>query len=198
MADAQKLPVLPADLTIEWLSSKLGHKVKSVENTRNIWGTASKLFYTITYEDGQEKEDTDKRPTHVCIKGVFDPETIAAQPWTVSLAVREADFFIKLAPTIKDDAVFPRAWWSGNNETQGIVIMDDLTKFGCTFPPEVASYPVEKVIKGVETLAGLHAKYWGKSQEDYPCKKISPSRILTISPRSPRFPRLPVLGVPGF
>ncbi|KAI9148887.1 hypothetical protein HJFPF1_10930 [Paramyrothecium foliicola] len=159
----EQLPVLPADLTPEWFSAKLGHKVKSVENTRNIWGTASKLFYTITYED----ESTDSRPTDVCIKGVFDPKTIAEQPWTVPLAIREADFFTKVAPTLSN-INYPNSWWSGKNETQGIVIMDDLTKHGCTFPPEVAEYSVEKVMSGVETLAGLHAQYWGQSQEDHP------------------------------
>ncbi|KAJ3550024.1 hypothetical protein NM208_g180 [Fusarium decemcellulare] len=76
----EQLPALPADFTPEWFSSKLGHKVKSVENTRNIWGTASKLFYTLTYED----ESTEERPQHICVKGVFDPDMIEKQPWTVS------------------------------------------------------------------------------------------------------------------
>jgi hypothetical protein len=163
----EKLPALPAELTPEWFGSKLGHKVKSVENTRNIWGTASKLFYTITYED--EAAAGVERPEHVCVKGVFDPKTIAEQPWTVSLAIREADFFSKIAPTL-ENVTFPRGWWSGNNDVQGIAIMDDLTKFGCDFPPEAAAYSVDKVMSGVESLAGLHAKYWGQSQEDHPCE----------------------------
>lgn len=94
-ASAEKLPALPSDITPEWLGAKLGHKIKSVENTRNIWGTASKLFYTITY-DHSSSED---RPEHVCVKGVFDPKMIEAQPWTVSLAQREAEFFSEIAPT---------------------------------------------------------------------------------------------------
>jgi hypothetical protein len=162
-----KLPQLPEELTPEWFGAVLGHKVKSVENTRNIWGTASKLFYHITYEDESSTAD---RPADVCVKGVFDPKTIEAQPWTVSLALREADFFSEIAPKIKDvpGATFPKGWWSGKNETQGIAIMDDLTKHGCTFPPEAADYTVDKVMSGVETLAGLHAQYWGQSQEDHP------------------------------
>ena len=161
----KKLPALPSDLTPEWLGAKLGHKIKSVENTRNIWGTASKLFYTITYED----ERSDERPTHICVKGVFDPKTIEAQPWTVSLAQREAEFFTKVAPTV-DHMVFPKGWWSGTSDKQGIAIMSDLVHEGCTFPAEVASYPFEMVMNGVEQLAGLHAKYWGQRQKDHPCK----------------------------
>lgn len=162
----EQLPAIPEDLTPEWLGAKLGHKIKSVENTRSIWGTGSKLFYTIAYEH----ESSDERPTHICIKGVFDPKMIEEQPWTVSLAQREAEFFAKLAPTV-NNMIFPKGWWSSTSDKQGISIMNDLTKEGCTFPPEVASYPVEKVMDGVGQLAGLHAQYWGQSQEDHPCKR---------------------------
>lgn len=161
----EQLPALPSDLTAEWFGAKLGHEVKSVENTRNIWGTASKLFYTITYEH----ESSEERPKHVCVKGVFDPKMIEAQPWTVSLAQREADFFTKVAPSVHH-MLFPKGWWSGTSEKQGIAIMNDLTSEGCTFPPEVAAYSVEQVKNGVEQLAGLHAQYWGQSQDDHPCK----------------------------
>lgn len=164
----KQLPVLPSDLTAEWLGAKLGHKIKSVENTRNIWGTASKLFYSITYE----YDSSNERPTHVCVKGVFDPKMIEAQPWTVSLAQREAEFFTKVAPDVKN-MIFPKGWWSGASDSQGIAIMNDLAEEGCTFPAEVASYPVEDVINGVEQLAGLHAQFWGQSQEDHPCKSAS-------------------------
>jgi hypothetical protein len=164
----EQLPTVPLDLTPEWLGVRLGHKIKSIDNTRNIWGTGSKLFYTITYEH----ESSSERPTHVCVKGVFDPAMIEAQPWTVSLAQREADFFSKVAPGLKN-MVFPRGWWSGTSDKQGIAIMDDLTTAGCTFAPEVASYSFEKVMNGVEQLAGLHAQYWGQSQEQHPCNEGS-------------------------
>ncbi|KAF3015279.1 hypothetical protein E8E14_006441 [Neopestalotiopsis sp. 37M] len=160
----ETLPTLPADITTEWLSSKLGHKVKSIENTSNIWGTASKLFYTITYEDDGNSSD---RPTYICIKGVFDPKMIEAQPWTVSLAQRESEFFSEVAPHVKN-MIFPTGWWAGKSEKQGIAIMSDLTKEGCSFAAEVASYPVEKVMNGVAQLASLHAQYWGQSQDDHP------------------------------
>lgn len=163
----EQLPTLPSDLTPQWFSAKLGHKIESVENTRNIWGTASKLFYTLTYENATEEE----RPAKICVKGVFDPKMIEAQPWTVSLAQREAEFFSKVAPNVSH-MIFPKGWWSGTDEKQGISIMNDLLSEGCTFPAEVASYSVDKVKNGVEQLAGLHAQYWGQSQEDHPCKNL--------------------------
>lgn len=164
---ADQLPALPEEVTAEWLGSKLGHKIKSVSLTRSIFGTASKLFFSIEYEN--EVADTASRPTHICVKGVFDPVMVASQPWTVSLAQREADFFFKIAPTIKHMG-YPRGWWGGTSDKQGIAIMSDLTHEGCTFPPDFASYPVEKVLDGAAQIAGLHAQFWGQSQEDFPCR----------------------------
>lgn len=181
----EELPVLPEGITPEWLGAKLGHKIKSLKNTRNIWGTASKLFYTVTFEDGNDADES--RPNHVCIKGVFSPEMVQQQPWTLSLAQREAEFFSKIAPTIQGDMIFPKSLWGGTSEKQGIAIMTDLVHEGCTFAPEVATYSVEKVKNGVEQLAGLHARYWGQSQEDHPCKMIPiplfyprPGRLLPL------------------
>ncbi|GKT85611.1 aminoglycoside phosphotransferase [Colletotrichum tofieldiae] len=191
----EQLPALPVDVTPEWLGSKLGHKIKSIENTHNIWGTGSKLFYTITYAD--ESSNHGDRPAHVCVKGVFSPEMIEAQPWTVSLAQREAEFFSKVAPNVKN-MIYPKGWWSGTSEKQGISVMSDLVQEGCTFPAEVASYPVEKVMNGVEQLAGLHAQYWGQSQEDHPWiwNNYDPAMKFMCTPwdevvRTPGRPQLP-------
>lgn len=167
----EELPVVPEGVTPEWLGAKIGHKIKSLECTRKIMGTGSKLFYTITYEDGNDADES--RPKHVCVKGVFSPEMVEQQPWTASLAQREADFFSRIAPSIQGRMLFPKSWWSGTSEKQGIAVMTDLVAHeGCTFAPEVANYSVEKVKNGVEQLAGLHAQYWGQSQEDHPCKTI--------------------------
>lgn len=162
----KQLPRLPAEVTAQWLGSKLGQEIKSVAMTRTIFGTGSKLFFSIEYAD--EVADPSVRPTHICVKGVFDPVFVAAEPWTLSLAQREADFFAKIAPVIKHMG-YPQGWWGGTSDKQGIAIMSDLNHEGCTFPPEVASYPVDKVMDGAAQMAGLHAQFWGKSQDDYPC-----------------------------
>ena len=91
--------------------------------TRSILGTASKLFFSIEYAD--EVADAGSRPAHVCIKGVFDPVMVSAQPWMVSLAQREADFFAKIAPTIKHMG-YPKGWWGGKSDSQGIAISEQL------------------------------------------------------------------------
>ncbi|KAI0884237.1 aminoglycoside phosphotransferase [Annulohypoxylon maeteangense] len=161
----EKLPAIPAEVSTQWLESKLGHKIKSASLTRSIFGTGSKLFFTIEY--AVEIADVNSRPTNICVKGVFDPAMVESQPWTLSLAQREANFFAKIAPSIKHMG-YPRGWWGGTSDSQGIAIMSDLTHEGCTFPSEAASYPVEKALDGAAQIAGLHAQFWGKSQDDYP------------------------------
>lgn len=168
-SSAQQLPTVPSEITPEWLSPKLGHKIKSLEHTRSIWGTGSKLFYTITYADDNHSSST--RPTHICIKGVFDPTMLASQPWTLPLAQREADFFSHLAPDLLADTTpinFPKTYWASTSPHQGISIMDDLYTSGCTVPPELASYPLSTVLEGIDQLATLHARYWGQSQLNHP------------------------------
>ncbi|OTB20106.1 hypothetical protein K445DRAFT_380742 [Daldinia sp. EC12] len=161
----EKLPLLPNEVTAKWLGSKLGHTIKSVTLTRSIFGSGSKLFYLIEY--GDEVTDTSSRPSHICVKGLFDPDMVKAQPWILSMAQREANFYAKIAPAIKHMS-HPKAWWGGRNDKQGIAIMSDLGHEGCTFPPEATSYPLETVLEGVYQIAGLHAQFWGKSQVDYP------------------------------
>lgn len=162
----EQLPALPEDITAAWLESKLGlGPVASIEMTRAIHGTESKLFFTVNYGDDRAIE----RPTHVCIKGVFDPEMVKAQPWTVTLAQREADFFNLLAPKLKNMG-FPRCWWAGKSDKQGIAIMNDLNAESCTFKAMADTWPVEKVLEGVEQFAGLHAQFWGATVEDHPCE----------------------------
>ncbi|KAL7620282.1 hypothetical protein AAE478_009275 [Parahypoxylon ruwenzoriense] len=191
----EELPTLPQEVTAEWLGLKLGHKIKSISLASSLFGTASKLFFAIEYED--EVADPSSRPTHICVKGVFEPVIAASQPWTLSLAQREADFFAKIAPSIKH-AGYPRGWWAGTNVKQGISIMSDLAQEGCTFPSDAASYPLEKVLDGATQLAGLHAQFWGKSQEDYPWiwNNYDPAMRFIVEPwdrivREPGRPKLP-------
>lgn len=96
--EQKQLPALPEEITAAWLGSKLGHEIKEINLTRSIYGTETKLFFSISYNDN---DATAERPTHVCIKGCFDPAMVAAQPWTILLAQREAEFYTRMAPNIK-------------------------------------------------------------------------------------------------
>lgn len=154
-------PSLPEDITPTWLTHVLGHQVNTVEITKVVHGTASKVFATVSYDDENTSETT--RPRYLCIKGGFDPNIKAQYPWIVNIHCREADFFSKVALTLTNISL-PKSYWAGH----GIVIMDDLAIQGCQFGDPAQSWPISQVLAGVEQLAALHAGTWNARSEDYP------------------------------
>ncbi|KAI0595476.1 kinase-like domain-containing protein [Biscogniauxia sp. FL1348] len=161
-----ELPVTPEGITASWLSGVLGVKIKSIEITKIIWGTASKALVTLTYDD-EDAGQAVSRPTHICIKGTFDPSFVQQAPFVIALYQREVDFFNRLAPTL-DHVELPRVLWAGHTPQQGIVIMEDLAAQGVVFCDTRQDWPVARVLQGVEQLAALHAKTWGASPAAYP------------------------------
>jgi hypothetical protein len=159
-----ELPVLPEDVTAEWLSKVLERKVMSVVLERTIPGTATKVFVTVTYEDDSS---TNKLPTQFCVKGGFDINIIQIMPWIVMIYQRECDFYNHVAPKLHNMEL-PQSWWAGHNAAQGIVVMDDLAAQGYEFGSPTEAWTVPRVLAGVEQLAGLHAKTWHLKASDYP------------------------------
>ncbi|KAI0384854.1 kinase-like domain-containing protein [Hypomontagnella monticulosa] len=171
-SEQPQLPSLPEHVTVEWLTSVLGQKVKAIELTKDpiLNASAGKVFVTITYDD-ENVEATEatkaSRPTKVCIKGGFNPVFIERySDILIGLYKREADFFNRVAPHLKHIDL-PRSYWACNNANQGLVIMDDLAALGAEFGEPVHAWPVERVLAGVEQLAGLHAGTWGVTHADY-------------------------------
>jgi hypothetical protein len=161
---ALELPVVPVDITAEWLTEVLKGKVKTVALDRIIPGTATKVFVTVTYEDDSPAREL---ATRLCVKGGFDPSFIKMMPWIVMIYQRECDFYNHVAPKL-DNMKLPKFWWAGHNSTQGIVILDDLAAQGCGFGNPAESWPVSRVLVGVEQLAALHAQTWHAQAAEYP------------------------------
>ncbi|KAI1269508.1 kinase-like domain-containing protein [Xylariaceae sp. FL1019] len=156
--EAKQLPSVSDELTAEWLSSVLKLKVKSVEKTNELPGTATKVYVTAQTDDGEKK---------LCVKGGFNPAFIKQMPWIVMIYQREVEFFNRMAPSL-DHMALPKSWWAGHTSTQGIVVMDDLSALGCEYGNPVATWSVDRVKAGIEQLAALHAKTWGVRPADYP------------------------------
>ncbi|KAI2631676.1 kinase-like domain-containing protein [Xylaria nigripes] len=153
------LPSIADEITSEWLSDILGLRITSMQHTGALPGTATKLYVTAENKDGEV--------TRLCIKGGFNPAFIKQMPWIVMIYQREVEFFNRIAPMLSDMEV-PKLWWAGHTATQGIVVMEDLAARGCQFGNPVETWPVDRVMKGVEQLAALHAKTWGVKPADYP------------------------------
>ncbi|KAI1815718.1 kinase-like domain-containing protein [Poronia punctata] len=155
---APQLPSVVDEVTAEWLSSVLGTQIKSLERTRELPGTATKLYVTTVTDEGEKK---------LCLKGGFNPAFIKQMPWIVMIYQREVEFFNRIAPLL-ENMELPKSWWAKHTPTQGIVVMDDLAARGCEFGNPVETWPVDRVREGVEQLAALHAKTWGVKPADYP------------------------------
>ena len=154
-------PRVPEEVTAAWLSDVLNQKVKSIELSKQFHSTASKLFCTVTYDDEGAAESS--RPTHICIKGGFSPELLAALPFLAQIYQRETDFFSKIAPSLRMS--LPKVWYADH----GVLVMNDLAYAGCVFGDPLDTWSVERVKSGVEQLAVLHADTWNVQEEKYPC-----------------------------
>ncbi|KAL2163213.1 hypothetical protein VTH06DRAFT_5269 [Thermothelomyces fergusii] len=166
------LPVVVEEVTAAWFTKILGRPVAAAELVDPIHGTASKLLYKLTYADGR---DAASLPTHVCVKGGFNPDLVRLHPSLNAVYRREAEFFYHIAPAVS--MRLPPAWYAGSDTVtgQGIVVLDDLRARGYRFGDPLEAWPVERVRAGVEELAKLHAKTWGRTQADFPWLRDSPS-----------------------
>lgn len=164
--DKLPLPRTADDVTAEWLSSVLGHTIKTAEVTRSVLDeTATKLFITCHYEDEVRNDD---RPRYLCVKGGLNPTMYNLEGYREILKLiytREALFFSRLAPKLRPELVLPKVWWAGEDMEmgQGINVMEDLNHAGATFGTPLDDWSVASVKIGVEQLAALHSSTWGES-----------------------------------
>lgn len=164
--DKLPLPRTADDVTVEWLSSVLGHTIKIAEVTRSVLDeTATKLFITCHYEDGVENEN---RPRYLCVKGGLNPAMYNLEGYREILKLiytREALFFSRLASKLRPELVLPKVWWAGEDMEmgQGINVMEDLNHAGAMFGSPLDDWSVASVKTGVEQLAALHSSTWGAS-----------------------------------
>lgn len=155
------LPTQLGEITPDWLTTALqqgfpGTEVRAVDIVEPIWGTATKAFLRVDYQE----RNPDGPPSELCIKGGFDD----AMRSVVGLGYRiEAKFYRDIAPVLGDSV--PRCWYSAEseNENQGIVIIDDLAAAGAQFGSLDESYSVDQVAKALESLAKLHGSSWNRT-----------------------------------
>ncbi|CAJ2508683.1 Uu.00g137090.m01.CDS01 [Anthostomella pinea] len=159
----QDLPLRPEDISSEWLSSVLGCIVESFTMTfTTLNATTGKVFVTISYKHTVETD----RPTHVCLKGSFNPSMMALEGYRellLAMYTREVEFFNQIAPRIPAIKL-PKVWRALASTHQGLLVMDDLYQMGYTFGEPAIPWAVDKVVAGVEQLAVLHAATWNTTE----------------------------------
>lgn len=162
---SEALPATPQEITADWLSQVLGHKVKNATIVKEIHSTASKILLELSYEN-EVKED--EAPTQICIKGGFNQQLIALHPSLMWTYRREAEFYYYVRPIVSMN--LPKTWYCSTDTVngQGLVIMANLAAEGCDFGQPLKPWIVDRVRAGVEQLAALHGRTWGASEEEFP------------------------------
>ncbi|KAI1204637.1 kinase-like domain-containing protein [Annulohypoxylon truncatum] len=165
MNSAEPLPTTPQEITAEWCTKALGHKVKTVTIAEEIHSTASKILVDLTYEG---RHSVDEVPYKVCVKGGFNKPLMGLYPDLLWTYRREAEFYFYISPIVTMN--LPKIWYCGTDTVtgQGLVVMANLAAQGCEFGEPLKPWPVERVRAGVEQLASLHAKTWGADEVDFP------------------------------
>ncbi|KAI1495784.1 kinase-like domain-containing protein [Biscogniauxia marginata] len=162
MNSSEPLPLLPEELTPAWFTKTLGVKVTDSVIRDVIHGTSGKVLVELTYEASAA---IDSPPKRLCVKGGFNPVIRTAYPTMLATYRREAEFYYYIAPATS--MRLPKTYYAGTDTVngQGVEIISDLKDDGCTFGDPHITWPVDRVLAGVEQLALLHAKTWGKEKE---------------------------------
>lgn len=128
-----------------------------------IYGTSSKLFVDLVFDDGVKTEI----PSRAVLKGGFNPVIRETVPQMLPTYRREAEFYFHVAP--QTTMLLPRIWLAGTDtvDGQGIFIMSDVSS-EATFGTPLEPWAPERVGEALKQLASLLAKTWNTKEEEYP------------------------------
>jgi hypothetical protein len=148
------------DITPAWLSDALapafpGVRVTRVEVTDVIAATATKARLSVAYE-----RDAGAPPSLIVKGGLFGHEHEAA---LAPLYRNETIFYRDVAPQLPVE--LPRGFVAVADDTDGIVVMEDLALTGASFGEGRRPLDPETVARGLDYQARYHAQYWGQRAE---------------------------------
>lgn len=159
----EALPRTVEEITPAWLTRELSNSsgsvvVADIEVSRIIWGSATKVFASLTYTTNERDI-----PSRVCIKGGFDERSRA---FGLGPAYElEGHFYRDLAPGFV--AEVPDCFYAKAEPEQGIVILEDLTERNAEFGEPTSLWSVDDVAQTLEVQANWHAALWGRTQADH-------------------------------
>ncbi|KAG8162232.1 hypothetical protein KVR01_007997 [Diaporthe batatas] len=165
LPNGESLPTTVDGVTSAWCSKILNAPVEKSTIISVRHGSSSTLVVNLEYAPAANKTSL---PQRIFFKGGFNPELIAIAPSLLDTYRREAEFYHYISPKLISSGMnLPKTWYSGidSSSGQGIVVLEDLTTQGCSFGTPSEPWPVDRVIRGVEQLAILHAKTWNCTQD---------------------------------
>ncbi len=157
------LPLDLDDIDASWLSDILqnqfpGVTVETCRRTGGHRGTSMSACFVLTYSNkaGQTPPDS------VYVKGGFD-DTWRKRVYQA--LQQEAIFYNEVAPDIELN--IPHSYYAATSAApQGIVVLEDLQRRpgGVRFASNLAAVSPDDVAAVLETIAQLHAGWWGDSR----------------------------------
>ena len=154
--DSRWLPLVPEDVTAEWLSAALavdhpGVRVDRLVVDEILWGTGTKMMVTATYNDAGRAAGL---PERLCVKaGLAEHRELVKFCYQT-----EARFFAEIAPQLSIGV--PRCFFAAANDDQGVVVMEDLRVDGNRICRVQAPLTRVEAVAFLDDLAALHARWW--------------------------------------
>jgi hypothetical protein len=146
------LPADASDLSPAWLSQVLGADVAAVEVLDHAFATNQRVRIGLTYRD------RNAGPASLFVK--LAPRDLAHREMIGSLgmAVREAEFYSDVAPSI--DLRVPRPYYAATG-ADGLfaLLLEDLSVIGCRFSDGEWGVAADAAARALEDLARFHARF---------------------------------------
>jgi hypothetical protein len=157
--NSMALPLTPAEITAEWLTSALRERqpdiaVTDLEIVAIIPGTSTKIRVRPVY--APQGKTAVRLPETLIVKGGFEVHSPTMQPMYLS----EMRFYREVQPLV--DIHSPVCYFAGTDPDshQSIVIMEDLRARGVEFCDPLRPQAYEQVARRLEAIARYHAQTW--------------------------------------
>ncbi len=153
---ATRLPLVPEDVTADWLTGALGQRypgvvVERLDVTEILWGTGTKMMVTVAYNAAGRASGL---PHRLCVKaGLAEHRELVKFCYQT-----EARFFAELAPVLSIGV--PAVFFAAANADQGVVVMEDLRTTGARICRVQEPLNRAEAQAFLEDLAALHARWW--------------------------------------
>lgn len=161
---ARSFPRRITDLTPANLSKVMGRTVESVTVLDGVAGTSSRARLALTGHDV---------PETVFVKLPAATAATRLLGELARLGETETRFYAELAPELaagtphSGGAAIPRAHGAAFDRVTGryVVVLEDMTTTPCLFPDTLNPLDVDQMASLIETLAGLHGRFFGRLPE---------------------------------
>ena len=157
-----RLPLLPAEITAQWLTQALRerHPKVTVERAHIVEvmpGTSTKIRVHADF-DGAGRDAG--LPSSLIVKGGFEEHSPSMAP----MYLTEMRFYRDVQPFV--DLPSPRCYYAGTDphSHQSIVIMEDLKATGATFLHAQRPQRPQDVARRLGAMARYHAQTWNSPE----------------------------------